>query len=58
LSLRAGEGDVEEVPFGDGQFDIVLRQFEHMFAPRRDVASGKTLRVLKPGGTVAFSIIC
>jgi SAM-dependent methyltransferase len=49
------EGDVEELPFGDEQFDIVLSQFAHMFAPRPDVALRQMLRTLKPGGTIAFS---
>lgn len=49
------EGDVEELPFGPDQFDIVLSQFGHMFAPRPEVAVREMLRVLKPGGTVAFS---
>ncbi len=49
------EADVEELPFPDAQFDIVLSQFAHMFAPRPDVAVAEMIRVLKPGGTIAFS---
>lgn len=49
------EGDVEALPFPDATFDVVVSQFGHMFAPRPDVAIGEMLRVLKPGGTVAFS---
>lgn len=49
------EGDVEELPFTDAEFDVVLSQFAHMFAPRPDVALGEMLRVLKPGGTIAFA---
>jgi SAM-dependent methyltransferase len=49
------EGDVEALPFGDSEFDIVLSQFGHMFAPRPDVAIAQMLRVLKPGGTIAFA---
>lgn len=49
------EADVEELPFGNDQFDIVLSQFAHMFAPRPEVAIREMLRVLKPGGTIAFS---
>lgn len=49
------EGDAEQLPFADGEFDCVLSQFGHMFAPRPDVAMREMLRVLKPGGTVAFS---
>jgi len=49
------EGDVEKLPFGDAAFDVVLSEFGHIFAPRPEVAIGEMLRVLKPGGTIAFS---
>jgi SAM-dependent methyltransferase len=49
------EGDVEQLPFADATFDAVLSQFGHMFAPRPLLAVGEMLRVLKPGGTIAFS---
>lgn len=49
------EADVEKLPLANAGFDVVLSQFGHMFAPRPDVAIGEMLRVLKPGGTIAFS---
>jgi SAM-dependent methyltransferase len=49
------EGDAEALPYGDASFDVVLSQFGHMFAPRPEVAISEMLRVLKPGGTIAFS---
>jgi len=49
------EGDVEQLPYSDGEFDVVLSQFAHMFAPRPQVAVGEMLRVLRAGGTIAFS---
>ena len=49
------EGDAEALPFDDVTFDIVLSQFGHMFAPRPDVAMTEMLRVLKSGGTIAFT---
>jgi SAM-dependent methyltransferase len=49
------EGDVEQLPFEASTFDAVVSQFGHMFAPRPDVAAAEMLRVLKPGGTIAFS---
>lgn len=33
----------------------MLSQFGHIFAPRPEVAISEMLRVLKPGGTIAFS---
>lgn len=43
------------LPYDDASFDVVLCQFGHMFAPRPEVATKEMLRVLKPGGTIAFS---
>lgn len=55
VEIEFTEGDVEALPYGDSTFDVVISQFGHMFAPRPDVAIAEMLRVLKPGGTVAFS---
>jgi ubiquinone/menaquinone biosynthesis C-methylase UbiE len=55
VSIDWREGDAESLPFGDGAFDIVLSQFGHIFAPRPEVAIAEMLRVLKPGGTIAFA---
>jgi SAM-dependent methyltransferase len=49
------EGDVEALPFQDAEFDVVVSQYGHMFAPRPEVAVAEMLRVLRPGGTLAFS---
>src|SRR5438128_11256055 len=55
MEIDFRQGDAEELAFSDGEFDIVLSQFGHMFAPRPDVAIAQMLRVLKPGGTMAFA---
>lgn len=49
------EGDAEALPLPDATFDVVISQFGHMFAPRPEVAIKEMLRVLKPGGTIAFT---
>lgn len=49
------EGDAEALPFDPDTFDVVVSQYGHMFAPRADVAIAEMLRVLRPGGTIAFS---
>lgn len=49
------EGDVEALPYADASFDVVVSQFGHMFAPRPEVSIKEMLRVLKPGGRIAFS---
>ncbi len=55
LDIEFIEGDVEAMPYPDATFDVVLSQFGHMFAPRPQVAIGEMLRVLKPGGRIAFA---
>lgn len=55
LGVAWQEGDAEALPFADAKFDIVVSQFGHMFAPRPEIAVKEILRVLKPGGTIAFS---
>jgi len=49
------EGDVEALPFDPNAFDVVVSQYGHMFGPRPDVTVREMLRVLKPGGVIAFS---
>lgn len=55
VNIEWREADVEALPFANDHFDAVLSQFGHMFAPRPAVAIAEMLRVLKPGGTIAFS---
>ena len=55
VDIEFREADAEQLPFRDGEFDIVVSQFAHMFAPRPEVAISQMLRVLRPGGTIAFS---
>lgn len=55
MAIDWREGDVENLPFDNGAFDVVLSQFGHIFAPRPEVAVAEMLRVLKPGGTIAFA---
>ena len=49
------EGDVEAMHYSNAEFDVVLSQFGHMFAPRPEIAIAEMLRVLKPGGRIAFA---
>lgn len=55
VEIEWHEADVEQLPFRDAEFDGVVSQFAHMFAPRPEVAIAEMLRVLRPGGTIAFS---
>jgi SAM-dependent methyltransferase len=55
VDIEFTEGDIEALPYPDQSFDVVLSQFGHMFCPRPTVATAEMLRVLKPGGRIAFS---
>jgi SAM-dependent methyltransferase len=49
------EGVAEGLPFPDESFDIVLSQYAHMFSAAPEQAASEMLRVLKPGGRIAFA---
>jgi ubiquinone/menaquinone biosynthesis C-methylase UbiE len=49
------EANVENLPFDDKVFDVVLSSFGHMFAPHPEIAIKEMIRVTKPGGQIAFS---
>src|SRR5690606_31439258 len=55
LEVEWVEGDMESLPLESEQFDVVISQFGHIFAPRPTVCLEEVLRVLKPGGVIAFS---
>ena len=55
VEIEFTEGDAEALPYPDASFDVVLSQYGHMFAPRPEVVVAEMLRVLKPGGHIAFS---
>jgi SAM-dependent methyltransferase len=55
VEIAFTEGDAEALPYPEGSFDVVVSQFGHMFAPRPAIAIAEMLRVLKPGGRIAFS---
>ncbi|MCZ6665339.1 MAG: class I SAM-dependent methyltransferase [Gammaproteobacteria bacterium] len=55
VTIEFREGDVENLPFDDVSFDRVVSQFGHMFGPRPAITVSEMLRVLKPGGIIAFS---
>jgi SAM-dependent methyltransferase len=49
------EGSAENLPCDDSSFDVVLSQYAHMFSPQPEIAIREMLRVLKPGGRLAFA---
>jgi ubiquinone/menaquinone biosynthesis C-methylase UbiE len=55
LSLTLDEGSVEELPYAEAQFDLVLSMFGVMFAARPDRVITELARVTRPGGEVTLA---
>jgi ubiquinone/menaquinone biosynthesis C-methylase UbiE len=55
LNVQLDEGSVEELPYSDGQFDVVLSMFGVMFAARPDRVMAELARVTRRGGQVALA---
>jgi len=55
LIMRLDEGTVEELPYGDDEFDVVMSMFGVMFAARPDRVVAELGRVTRPGGRVALA---
>jgi len=48
------EADTEALPFGDGEFDVVLSCVGVMFAPHHQTTADELTRVCRPGGTIGL----
>ena len=55
LSIRFDEGDCEELPYGDAEFDAVASAFGAIFAPDHERTAAELARVCKPGGRLALT---
>jgi SAM-dependent methyltransferase len=53
---RWRQADAMDLPFDDGQFDLVACQFGVMFFPDKPTAFAEVRRVLAPGGTLLMSV--
>src|SRR5262249_38564876 len=53
LTIQFDEGDAERLPYGDGEFDIVISMFGAMFAPRPELVAAELTRVCRSGGFIA-----
>ena len=54
LKIRFDEGDAENLPYADAEFDVVMTMFGAMFAPRPELVSAELIRVCRPGGMIAM----
>lgn len=55
LKIQFDEGDAEQLPYADAQFDVVLSMFGAMFAPRPAKVVNELKRVCRPGGLLAMA---
>ncbi len=49
------EGDIEELPFEDGRFDVVISNGVIDLIPDKEVVFASIYRVLRPGGRIQFA---
>lgn len=55
LKIVFQEGDAEELPFKDREFDLIITMFGAMFAPRPERVAAELARVCRSGGQVAMA---
>jgi SAM-dependent methyltransferase len=55
LDVTFEEGDAEDLPFVDSQFDMVVSMFGAMFAPDPDRVAAELARVCRHGGKIAMA---
>lgn len=49
------EGGIDALPYANDSFDIVISELGQVFAPNPDLVVREMMRLLKPGGRIAFS---
>lgn len=52
LTLDYREANAQALPFGDGEFDVVMSAIGVQFAPNQQRAATELVRVCRPGGTI------
>jgi SAM-dependent methyltransferase len=55
LQITFKEGDAEQLPFPDAQFDLVMTMFGAMFAPDPEKVASELARVCRHGGRIAMA---
>jgi SAM-dependent methyltransferase len=55
LDVEFVEADATELPFADGEFDVVMSIFGAMFAADQQKAAAELLRVCKSGGRIGMA---
>jgi SAM-dependent methyltransferase len=55
LSVTFETADVENLPYGDATFDVVLSTYGCMFAPDHARTASEMMRVVRPGGRIGLA---
>ncbi|RJK92646.1 class I SAM-dependent methyltransferase [Vallicoccus soli] len=55
VELRTQVADAQDLPFGDGSFDVVLSTIGVMFAPDQQAAARELARVCRGGGRIGVA---
>jgi len=55
LTVAVEEGDVEQMPYADGAFDVIVTMFGAMFAPRPERTAEELIRVCRSGGRIVMA---
>lgn len=55
LQIRFDEGDAQQLPYGDAEFDAVGSAFGAIFAPDHRRTAAELARVCRPGGRLALT---
>jgi SAM-dependent methyltransferase len=55
LAVEFREADAEDLPFADGEFDVVLSSFGVMFTPDQPRTAAELARVCRPGGRIGLA---
>jgi SAM-dependent methyltransferase len=58
LEIEFVEADAQDLPFGEGEFDVTMSIFGAMFAPDHAGTASELLRVTKPGGRIGMANWC
>ncbi|HMI80858.1 MAG TPA: class I SAM-dependent methyltransferase [Solirubrobacterales bacterium] len=55
LDVEFVEADAQDLPFGDGEFDVTMSIYGAMFAPDQPKTAAELLRVTKSGGRIGMA---
>jgi ubiquinone/menaquinone biosynthesis C-methylase UbiE len=55
MTVTFDEGDAENLPYANAEYDLVISMFGAMFAPRPEQVAAQLTRVCRPGGQIAMA---